>query len=553
MYISREDNMEFVQHPNHSHMAQFQDGTRFTVSTKRTTKGTRQVSKIVVECKGFARVHYTSSAKVCHILFPDDSSVTCFNNGSYRIEKGGDYKLDMECTGVARYHVPSAEYVLDHTKGDEVIYCKDSKGNVFSMNNIGEVTAKQENPVQHRAFMPRYFILNADKTSYELLRNSTAEDVVLRAKSSSRKNVIVKGSVPGQPDISTTTVIQPIHTPRVTPVIVPLKEDSIVPPNLRCREVKVPLPVDPNKARPKFGTLVGKGLTIGSHTTLPPSDCSSPPLALEYRQFLHLKPLTDSRRKEIFNLLTSYIHLSSEQKKKLDAMQPVDKRDESEIKLSTSLQLRPDIPGCYMRGLEHKVKQPAAVVLLPPVISQEGLAFIKKSKSELQEAEDIRTSLRNKVIPPFFKSEQFKKNPLIEPPDMDQLSNKLAHVSKIVKKCSPVVQSLSPPLVADNFDDVIQGVCTTTSSENEECLALPRSNGMQGQKLACAAVEMHPTNPTPLKASLSSKGQASQLEKESVSKLGSPGQVFQPSTPSASLSLTAGYAVKQPNIKVCLV
>ena len=564
MHITREDNVVLVQSPN-SHVTQFQDGTRFTVSTTYEN-GHRQVTELVIECNGYARVHYAASEQ-CHLQFPDNSSVTCFNNGAYKVMKPGDYKLHIKSTGEAQYKIPNAIYTLDHTKRNNVFYCKDSKENVFSMNYIGQVSAESVNSVEHKSFVPRYFVLNADRTAYEIHRNSTVENFVSSAKSTPCK-VVVKGTVPSQPDIKTTTVIEPIHNPRVTPVEVSLKEDSIVPLNLRCGDIKIPPRTDPNKPKPKFGSLVGKGLSIGSiEKPLPPPGCVGIPIALKYREFLHLKPLTDSRRDGIYTFLASFIHQSSEHMKKSDAMQPVEKRDDSEIKFSNSLQLRfdptDDISDLYKNGLEQKFKKPTAPP--PPSWSEEGMAFIEQSKSELEETEDIRAALYNKVIPPFFKSEHYKKYNFVE---MDYLSTKLAHVPNIVTNSQTTIlsgTSLSLPL--DDSDFVIRGEVATTSLANNVHTNLYTSDQTERHGVPSQETEVRPTNPTPCKSVLARNnlpiyGQSPSMMVLVVPKASTfeeneqPGsnvdllrQQLPSGTPIAS-SVASGQQRKEPNIQV---
>lgn len=567
MYITREDNVALVQRPNHSHVTQFEDGTRFTVCN---SKGHHQVSEIMTECNGFARVHYTASPKQCCLRFPDNSIVTSFNNGSYRVKKQGQYSLHIQSTGEAQYKLPHATYALDHTKRDNVLYCKDSKENVFSMNYIGEVTAEAPNSVMHKAFLPRYFVLCADSSAYELHRNSTIEDFVSSAKSCLCK-VVVKDTVPRQPDISTTTVIEPVYDPRVSPVFVALKEDSIVPHNLRCGDIKSPPHTDPTKPKPKFGTLVGKGLTIGSlEKPKPPPGCGSIPVALEYRQFLHMQPLTDGRREEVYNLLATFIHQSGERMRKSDAMQPVEKINESEIRLSNSLQekflefdLPNDISSSYKNGLEQKFGKSATS--LPPNISQVGIAFIEQSKSELEKAEDIRASLRNKIIPPYFKSEQCKKYPLIDCPDMEYLSSK---VPGIVTMSRSTLHSSSISLPVDDSESVSQGECAAKEIPK---LCSPGSTQAQVHHLASQTAEVRPNNPTPFKAALASqsltcndnpsfvvsvtsKATTSNEEREqptcsssNLPFLDTSGTLFQSMTPSQPRSERPG---KQPNVQV---
>ena len=461
VYITREDNVVLVQHPNGSYVTQFEDGTRFTVSFSEDQGPT----DITVESESFATVHYATSANVCHLEFPDQSTVTCFTNGKYEVMKQDHYEFIIECNGKADYSVPHSTYSFDHTKQDGILYCKDRNSNTFSVNYTGEIEAEALNPVEHVAFEPRYFILKDDKSAYELHRNTQVDEFIANV-SAHDATVVVNDALPNQPDATTTTVIEPIHNTKIFPVGVQMKKDNIVPYNLRCGNIRV-TKISTSKPKPKFGAMAGRGLSIGKQGKPKPLGSQfGTPLALRYRQFLQFRPLTNIKIDKVYDILASFIEHVTENVDASNEMKPVDTRSTPERELLYSLQSRfpelfppSDIKRLYENGLEEKFR--GTVEPVAPSMTDKGVVFIEQSKVEIAEAEKMREALRNRDIPPYFESEQYRERSPVQSPDMKYFSSKLAKARDGTTMSRSTLKSSTLSLMLDDSGSTLQGFNST--------------------------------------------------------------------------------------------
>ena len=414
----------FVKHPNGSYVSEFEDGTRFTVTASAQDESSSD--DITIECPGFSRVTYHTAARECSLQFPDDSIILCSNQGEYTLQREGDYELHIENTGKVHYIIPNAKYTLDHTSLDSTFSAVDGQGNTFSLQSNAEATYEASKPVEHSAFAPRYFQLTSDKLAFELHKSSTAQTIISEADANPNTSVVTE-ALADELLITSTTIIEPVSIPSASPSVVSQYNSSIVPYNLRSGEYVPPLVGMPPKTekRPKFGSLVGKGLEIGTSRKSSSKSSCIPPSGLKYRQFLHIPALESNSRKEVQDIVTSYIKQRNKEMTESDHMQPKEIREASEVKLAETLNAK------FMETKLDELYEPLTVkdrkkssIPVPPSMSQEGLEFIRKSKAEVEAAEVTKVALRNRDIPPYFES---KYALAIEPPDMSSLTSKLAH------------------------------------------------------------------------------------------------------------------------------
>lgn len=493
-----------INKPDNSYITEFEDGTRFTVSASQHESDDSFSSDIVIECCGFSRVSFKAVTRECNIHFPDDSTVTCSVAGAYLIQKEKDYELSIEANGKAFYRIPNATYILDHTSVNNVFSGVDGSGNTFSLHANEEATSvKAPNPIKSDAFKPRYFLLDDNGSFFELHDVSTVNRFVSEAESDSEL-AIVRDPVPGQPDMTSTTVIEPIWSSRSSPLTVPYQDNSIVPYNLRTTE---PLPPSKTETRKKlkFGALVGKGLEIGSYKKSSETFQKTTPLGFKYRQFLSMQTLTEEERGQIKDILTTFIVESRERVRQSESMQPIEVRTSSEVEAAEEVNQKVasfnvnDVAYRYEAAILGK-KKCKSVHVAPASMSQEGLDFIKQSKAEVQAAEDMKIALREKIIPPYFQSKYVEKFLPLQSPDMASLASKLAHPradTEPTVKSQSTLQSSSLTLTLDESDSVFQEGNRKTSSPIKNRPSHPTPNHAQGQG---TPTEVRPTNPTPFKA-----------------------------------------------------
>lgn len=510
--MTREDKVVLVHRPDKSYISEFEDGTRFTVSAPLDNDNSSSPSKIVIECNGFSRVIYSNETQECSLHFPDDSIVACSSDGAYTVQKQGDYELLIESNGKAFYKIPNSTYILDHTS-QAIFHGVDCLGNTFSLQADGKVSVEAPNPIKHRDFDPRYFVLCADSV-FEL-HESTAVDQIISQGKANPKVAVIRDSVTSEPSTTLTTMIEPVSNSKLSAITVSYQDSSIVPYNLRNGEIEPPsAPItNKNKKKPKFGTLVGKGLEIGSYRKPPPPSKYTAPLGFEYRQFLHMQPLGSETREQIHDIVASFIKQCHEQVEKSEAMQPTEVRDDSEVKLAGDLKTLfvesklGELPGLYEAAITGNKKESFHTVSAN--ISQEGLEFIKKSKAELKAAEDTRIALRDKVIPPYFESKYINESLPIQSPDMAYLTSKLAQRSPSqapapaqapeVMKSQSTLQSSSLTLTLDESESIIQGELQAASSTGKIQIRPAHSTPNHAQDKG-TPTEVRPTNPTPMKA-----------------------------------------------------
>ena len=504
VYITREDKVILVRrHNNSSYITEFEDGTRFSVSTSQDENENFLPSEVTIECSGFSRVSYSNTTHECNLNFPDNSVVTCSNEGTYTVKKEGDYELWIESNGKALYKIPNATYTLDHTSTDDVFSCIDSHGNTFSLTANGESTIDAPNPIQHSAFEPRYFQLNSDKLVFELQKVSTVDKIIAEAESNP-KVALVADSVASNPFISYTTVIEPVFSRTAYPSTLPYLDSSIVPYNLRSNVIQPPLSLpsvvvtDGSKKKPKFGALVGKGLEI-RRIKKPTTSTSTEakPLGFKYRQFLHFPLITSKTKEQIHAVVSTFISNCREHMMKSENMQPTETRDSILINLAEEVRRKfiDSSTGDLVKLYETTVKaneRKRSLHPVPPSMSQEGLNFIRQSKIDLEAAEDTRMALRNNTISPYFTSKYVQEYLPIKPPDMMYLTSKLCQPPPMPEaattKSLSTLQSSSLTLTLDESDSLfVQG----------DQQSHPSHTITQDTE---TPTDHRPTNPTPMKA-----------------------------------------------------
>jgi len=410
----------------------------------------------------------------------------------YNVKKHNCYDFSIKSDGRAEYMVPGSTYSFDHTKKEKVLYCKDSNSNTFSVDHLGDIVAEAPNPVDHVAFEPRYFILKEDKTAFELHRGCQVEEFIASV-SAHDAAIVTTDVIPNQPNVTTTTVIEPIIQARTHPVEVPMKQDNIVPYNLRCGDIRLHSS-ESIQPKPKFGSMAGRGLSIGKHKRSPSLESRyKTPLALRYRQFIQFRPLTKIKINKVYDILASYIEHTKEKATISIDMQPVDCRSPAEKEQSQSLQLRfpdfvppTDVKAFYNNEIDEKLRR--SVEPIAPPISDKGIEFIEQSKVEVAEAEKMREALRKNDIPTYFESEQYKARSPVQSPDMKYFSSKLAKPSEQKTMSRSTLKSSTVSLMLNDSSSTSLQVFDSTKDQVDSSIS---------QTTISQVTDSRPVNPTP--------------------------------------------------------
>ena len=546
--------MTLLYRPDGSCIAEHSDGTRFTtclspLQKTATSSPTEKPTEIVVECPGFAQVVYHSESRNCKLHFPDGSEVACSRDGSYTVSKLHDYLLQIASSGKAVFTPtegmqqgkPTSTFTIDHTGSSEILNGSDLSGNTFIVDREGQGSVNlgggSEIP-KHPAFDPRYFVVHADGTSFELLKDDNVSSVIMKAKSNTRAVVLHEG-VPSEPHSTSTTVLEPCEGGG-KPCLVPYEEESIVPVNLRAsqfdsthsgdviQKVNGVLPGlqgrEGKLKKKKFGVGIGKGLIIGSYEKPPATKSYIQPEAIQFRQFLHMQPVSNSLRMQLLSGITAYTKWCQKQEQEGESVQPVDERDDEEKLAAEELQVKWHshlTNEAVMQKTELPTKYKQEVTKESDQISTKPVTKIHKAtgvnetvKWELEEVKATRQALRHHHIPPYFESEDGKQYLRSQSPDLKFLASKLAHPRHNSKQSASghstpsTLHSASMTIPHEELESPTQSEIDDVgpvSSLSNLRPSHPTPDHAQGN---ATPTELRPTNPTPSHALKAAVGSA---------------------------------------------
>ena len=591
------------------------DGTRFTVrppplpktAPSSSTAGTPEVT---IECPGFAQVVYQSESQKCKLRFPDNSEISCSKDGGYVVSKECDCTLEISSSGEAVFTpaksegmqegTPTSMFTINHTGSGDILNGSDPLRNTFIVDREGQgsvhLAGGSEIPA-HQAFDPRYFIVHADDTCFELLKGDNVNSEIVRAKSNPNA-VVLHEDVPSEHHCTSTTILEPFESGDKGSCLVPYEEENVIPVNLRgeacdstnlCSGSQNGLQVREGKKR--FGVGVGRGLMIGTYQKPSLPKAYTQPEAICYRQFLHMPPVSNGLRTQLLSGLTAYANWCRKQDQEGESVQPVDTRVDDEKLSAKELQskwsdqlrheatvLESELPAMYMQQV---ARQPNQVAIKPATQAPKSVEIHEAVKNELEEANATQQALRNHLVPPYFQSEDGKQYLQSQSPDLKALASKLAQPERDSKQ---TISGRSTPSTLHSTSMTLpqDGLESPTPSEAEEVGPVtslsklrpshPTPDHAQGN---ATPTELRPTNPTPshaLKASIAGAGEPSTSSSSStthnsfttkggadipqstnnagtfVTVTGQPGM----SPAIAPSSIQGGSPGKKPNIKVII-
>ena len=554
--IIREDGVTLLYRPDGSYIAEHSNGTRFTtclspLQKTATSSPMEKPTEIVVECPGFARVVYHSGSRNCKLHFPDGSEIACSRDGSYTVSKAHDYLLQIASSGKAVFMPtegmqqgkPTSTFTVDHTGSGEILRGSDCSGNTFIVDHEGkgsvDLGGGSEIP-KHPAFDPRYFVVHADGTSLELLKDDNVSSVIMKAKSST-KAVVLHEDVQSEPHCTSTTVLEPCEGGGKS-CLVPYQEESIVPVNLRASELDTThssgvmqkvngvLPgLQGREGKPKkkkFGVGVGKGLIIGSYEKPPEVELYIQPEAIQFRQFLHMQPVSNSLRMQLLSGVAAYTKWCQKQEQEGESVLPVDERDGEEKLAAEQLQVKwcshltneaimqkAELPAKYRQEVTKELDQTTTI---PVTKVHKATEMNEAVKWELEEAEATRQALRHRHIPPYFESEDGKQHLRSQSPDLKFLASKLAYPQQDSKQSTSghstpsTLHSVSMTIPHEELESPTQSEIDEVgpvSSLSNLRPSHPTPDHAQGN---ATPTELRPTNPTPSHALKVAVGSAEQ-------------------------------------------
>lgn len=436
----REDGMCLVRRPSGQILVDYPDGTRFTTqyNSRRSS-----LEYCVVECSGFARVKYTFPDRSAIITLPRGFIVHCSTKGDYTIEEEGCGSLSLSNEGLASYHprVAGCRYKLDYAaqNADAILkVCSNAHKacTLLSVSSKGEILQHADlhsPPSQHT---PLYYIVREGGLCYQLMSKCQL-DGLIKGMSSSLEEVVLQDVLPGDPMQKSLDLLFPQHCSDPSCHVVPYQEKGIIPPNLKDAGL-------PSKgsslhcsgSKPQFGLSVGKSLLIGSldHPVQPPP---VPHIkALLHRQFLVPYQTPESLRSSAVRAVAKYVTWRNEEDKRLEVVLPCDSRDTDERRSAARLQqdVAEEVSGstsgaklwdAYVTEFsshhstgsngKKRVSQPTAA------------AKPRVKESTREEVDATKKALQSGAVPPYFESPDGREFLTTHMPDMQGLSDKLAH------------------------------------------------------------------------------------------------------------------------------
>ena len=520
MLISREDNVTLLQCQDGSFVAQHSDGTRITTTLSSLTSSS-SLPEIMVECPGFARVtHNATQSRQCLVEFPDGSQVLASTNGSYSVEREGEYCLKVDSSGTSRCQLqptePGAyEFSVDHTGTGDILVAKNKKSRdkvSVTRDGVPSVSSSSSTLPPHPSFSPRYFVVPSQALPYRILSKTELDEVISAAEGEPGTTLVRGEPVPGF-EGTTVAIMRPLQ--EENPAIMPYKNGSIVPKNLSLAHA-----VERGKGRvngrKRFGVGVGKSLHILpiSPPEVDSEKRSEAARAIECRQFVIFDQFDETMHGKILSGLTRYISWREQERQREDDLLPVDSREPSEQTTAQDLKaewLARNILSQALQELnqqQHQETSSECVTSDKEVVGVEGppITLLGGVRRDLEQAEQDRTALRYHTVPQYFDSDQGQQFLRTQSPDMTTLAKQLAQ-PRILPPGDPShsstpssLQSASivlRPLGGANSPDVGDIDTVSVGSASKIRPAHPTPDHARGLG---SPTDVRPKNPTPFRA-----------------------------------------------------
>ncbi|KAI4549114.1 hypothetical protein MG293_001444 [Ovis ammon polii] len=382
---TREDKVIIIEKKDGTRIVDHADGTRITTfyqvyedptissEDQETAEGpqriARQVKCMRIESSHYATIITNCEDSSCCATFADGTSIIAKPQGTYQVlpPNTGCLHIARDCSAIychesssdmyhpfqKREQLRASRYIMKHTS-EVICEVMDPEGNTFQVmadgsastilpeNNLeDDLNAKAEgydslssthlhkNHLQiYGEHVPRFFVIYADGSGVELLRDSDIEEYLSLAYGEST-TVVLQEPVQEQPGALSITVLRPFH--EVSPWLMKKELDTIVPPNLQSRTWETFPSVQKKTPGPPFGTQIWKGLDIGSKQLVnTPAPILESPNVLQIRQFIQHEVIKNEVKLKLQLSLKDYINHILKKEDELQEMTVKDSRTEEE-------------------------------------------------------------------------------------------------------------------------------------------------------------------------------------------------------------------------------
>ncbi|KAM4873141.1 sperm-associated antigen 17 isoform 2-T2 [Thomomys bottae] len=382
---TREDKVVIVQKKDGTRIVDHADGTRITTfyqvyedcpspsPDQETTEGSSPVSRKVkcmrIESSRHATIITNCEDSSCCATFGDGTSIIAKPQGTYKVlpPNTGCLYIDRDCSATyfheassniyhpfqKREQLRTSWYIMRH---NSEVLCEvlDPEGNTFQVMADGTASTmlpkkklEEEVNIQTEGYeslssvhleknymqiygehVPRFFVIYANGSGLELLRDSDIEEYLSLAYGDST-TVVLHEPIQEQPGTLSITVLRPFH--EGSPWLLKKELDSVVPPNLRSRSWDTFPSVESKTPGPPFGTHIWKGLCIETKQLVSvPAPILKGPDVLQIRQFFQHEIIKDEVKLQLQTSLKDYVNHILKKEDELQEMTVKDSRTEEE-------------------------------------------------------------------------------------------------------------------------------------------------------------------------------------------------------------------------------
>uniref|UniRef100_A0A8C5UMS4 Sperm associated antigen 17 n=1 Tax=Microcebus murinus TaxID=30608 RepID=A0A8C5UMS4_MICMU len=506
---TREDKVIIVEKKDGTRIVDHADGTRITTFYQvyedhiippdyqdiSPQTFTRQVKCMRIENSNYATIITNCEDTSCCATFGDGTSIIAKPQGTYQVlpPNTGSLHIDRDCSAIychesssdiyhpfqKREQLRASKYIMKHTS-EVVCEVLDPEGNTFQVmadgssstilpdekmeddlnvknegyDSLSYIHLQKNHQQIYGEHVPRFFVIYADGSGVELLRDSDIEEYLSLAYGEST-TLVLQEPVQEQPGTLSITVLRPFH--EASPWLTKKELDTIVPPNLRSRSWETFPAVERKTPGPPFGTQIWKGLCIGTQQLVnAPAPILKGPKVLQMRQFIQHEVIKDEVKLGLQVSLKNYINHILKKEEELQEMTVKDSRTEEErgnaadlLKLVMSFPKMEETTKSHVTEvaahLADLFKQSLTATLkVPPNIfgkdllekkwrytqsSKRWREKIDEKRKEIEVTQNYLMDIRNRVIPPYFKSE-LSKLYQTQSNYLDSLSKKLPPLTK---------------------------------------------------------------------------------------------------------------------------
>ncbi|XP_067566400.1 sperm-associated antigen 17 [Pseudorca crassidens] len=554
---TREDKVIIIEKKDGTRVVDHADGTRITTfyqvyedqiispDDQETDEGpqriTRQVKCMQIESSHYATVITNCEDSSCCATFGDGTSIIAKPQGTYQVlpPNTGCLHIDRDCSAIychessseiyhpfqKREQLRASRYIMKHTS-EVICEVMDPEGNTFQVmadgtastilpeNNLeDDLNAKAEgydtlssthlrkNHLQiYGEHVPRFFIIYADGSGVELLRDSDIEEYLSFAYGDST-TVVLQEPVQEQPGALSITVLRPFH--EASPWLMKKELDTIVPPNLQSRTWETFPSVEKKTPGPPFGTQIWKGLDVGSKQLMStPAPIRKSPSVLQIRQFIQHEVIKNEVKLKLQISLKDYINHILKKEDELQEMRVKDSRTEEEkAKAADLLKLVMAFPKMEKTTESHDTEVAAHLTDVfkqslanttecPPETVETDFSEKKRrhtettkrwkeklaqKRKEIEKTQNYLKEIRNKAISPYYKSE-LSKLYQSQFNYLDTLSKNLPSFTKKDKDASKTAVQNTSNLPPDSQKNKV------AEQESSDTLSLPKSENFVNTK-----------------------------------------------------------------------